>query len=85
MIGAEEVRSTTTKGPLPAARAGSDGCPNRSSIPRCQRSSEECGLASLPTPARLSHVVEVMAALCQALRTGEMTHGNLSALTASQI
>src|SRR2546429_8206988 len=52
---AVDVLRMMTKGPGPAVRADPLGGANRSSMPRCQMSSDACTLTTRPTPSFLNH------------------------------
>src|SRR6266480_4158445 len=54
-IVAVDVLRLMTKGPGPAVRAGSLGGANRSSMLRCQMSSDACTLITRATPSFLNH------------------------------
>src|SRR5437879_13368029 len=78
-----DVLRLMTKGPGPAVRAGSLGGANKSSMLRCQMSSDACTLITRATPSFLNHAARVRT-FCRTLCPGNDGAHPLSATTMSQ-
>src|SRR5436190_22431318 len=73
-IVAVDVLRLMTKGPGLAVRAGSLGGANRSSMLRCQMSSDAWSLITRATPSFLDHATAILRIFCRIWRSGTMDH-----------